>query len=335
MKILNTLIRTTALITVLIVSAPKTYAMDKQEDDQPPSKRATQLLHTLAPDSDHGTRQIQVQKTLSIDSAVFIPDEIWTQILSQTVDLQIVASEDKEINQCLSRLRGVCRGFYTRVNAAPKRYIALNVCHPPGFFEQFPNLTNLNLTGNTIISDDDLHRLTQLKNLSLALNGKIIHVSHLTNLKNLSLHANCMISDGELVPLTQLENLNLDRNPKIIHLSHLTNLTNLNLRRNVLVLNEELAPLTQLNTLSLHENYKISDNGLAPLIQLKNLNLSMNESIIHVSHLSNLKNLVLFGNSKILDEELIPLTQLETLDLEENDTVTNLSSLTNLRDLKQ
>lgn len=425
MKVFNTLIRTTALVTVLLASAPKTYAMDKPEDDQLPSEGATQLLHTLddidvtppsrpvdqqvstpptppifvsvhdiefgvdqlvltpnmfiisslkpdflgtlapksnfpgclfpgrlesrshgsdvdrsaffsdflfagsdthlgqrsftdkpslqeyvkTPDSDYGT---QVQRTLFVDSEVFFPDEIWTQLLSQTLDLQIAAPDDKAIAQCLSRLRGVCRGFYTMVYGALRAYKAPNLRHPPGFLEQFPKLTNLNLLGNTTINDEDLRRLTQLRKLNLALNQNIIHVSHLTNLKILDLLGQLSrVPDKEIVPLTQLENLILSFNKNIIHVSHLTHLKNLGLCGNDMVPDKELVPLTQ----------------------LENLDLSTNRRIIHVSHLTALKNLGLFSNNMIFQKELLPLTQLENLDLSTNRHITHVSHLTKLKSL--
>jgi hypothetical protein len=230
MKVFSTLIRTTALVAALIISTPKTYAMDKSEDDQLPSERGAQLLHALdhidetpssrpsdqlvsspptlpifvpahdiefrvdqlvlsqlppnmfivghvepnfpdilepksnfpgrlesrshgsdfdrsaffsdflfssgthlgqrsfthkarnlqehdygkleTPNLDYGT---QVRRTLSVESEVFLPNEIWAQLLSQTLDLQMAKLENKATAQCLSRLRGVCRGFYTMV----------------------------------------------------------------------------------------------------------------------------------------------------------------------------------------------------------------------------
>jgi Leucine-rich repeat (LRR) protein len=65
-----------------------------------------------------------------------------------------------------------------------------NLLHPPGFLEQFPNLTNLNLS----------------------FNENIIHVSHLTNLKKLDLLGNSVISEEELVNLIRLKNLILSPN---------------------------------------------------------------------------------------------------------------------------
>ena len=120
MNIFNTVITATALVTVLVASTPNSYAMDTLEE----------------------TRQIQVQKTLFVDSATPLPEEIWTPILSQALDLQISAPEDKAIAQCLNRLRSVCRGFYTMVYGALRVYKAPNLRHPLGFLEQFPNLTS-------------------------------------------------------------------------------------------------------------------------------------------------------------------------------------------------
>jgi hypothetical protein len=191
------------------------------------------------------------------------------------------------------------------------------------------NLTSLDLTSNSSISDTGVRALTKLTTLNLG-GGQFSYM------RGFDLH----VSNVSLKKLRSLTSLNLSNNQRITDsaLLYLPNLVELDISYSSLITNRGLCVLTHLKTLSLRGNATVSDEGLVPLVNLTSLDLNSNQVITDnaLMKLTNLLSLVLegsvFSRPVISDYGLQRCTQLTSLVISGNSSITSdgVSSLRNL-----
>lgn len=212
---------------------------------------------------------------------------------------------------------------------------------PGGRLVHLQSLKELRLKRNPSVTDADLVFLTQLRSLDLSFNTLITNdaVSRLTSLFSLILDANHCIGDAALPPLAQLITLNLAGNELITGegLRALSDLGSLVLDDNDRITDSDVSLLTTLVVLSLRGNQVITDAGLRTLTSIKNLCLDdtpqvTGESLDHMQ----LCALVLDVDSSAIEPESLALqTDLGFLSLTNNyiiegDSLNALSKLTTL-----
>ena len=201
---------------------------------------------------------------------------------------------------------------------------------------QLTDLKHLNLSVNRIT--DEWHRgvyfledisalanLTNLTELNLS-NNSIVDISPLANLTNLTtlyLTTNHIEDISSLAGLTNLENLQVNGlfSPDLNYLTNLTNLHSLGLAHSRLDDISPLANLTNLKWLDISGNHFLDDiSPLSGLINLRSLSLA-NAAINDLTPLAGLTNLLWlslsdlnWGNDPLTDlSPLANLTNLETL----------------------
>lgn len=187
----------------------------------------------------------------------------------------------------------------------------------------FPRLTNLGLMSNEIITGSCIFELTNLTKLGLCDNSIIRDndISRLFNLRILDLNNNNCIT-GECFPI-------------------LPGLTKLDLSNNSMILNNHINKLTNLKTLKLGGllERNITDDGVYDLTNLATLNLAFDDNLTDnvVSRLTNLRKLNVVDNEKITNNAIYNLTNLTCLIFSKESAVKldGLSHLTNLTDIRE
>lgn len=225
------------------------------------------------------------------------------------------------------------------------------------------NLVKLTIDRDSIISNEALCQLTQLRELNVfssEINDggieKLYHLTslvpspnmcglgfkNLTNLQSLNLRHNYVIGDDCVSSLTGLRKLSLFFNNRISSraISKLTNLTDLNVGENHTVCDEGIMPLTNLTALNLscvvYHSF-ITVESLKNKSKLLSLNLEYNDQVTNelLRNFVHLTSLNLRNNSTINDDTLKQLTNLSALWLQENPEISDISvkCLTNLERL--
>lgn len=203
----------------------------------------------------------------------------------------------------------------------------------------FGQLAILDLSENSIITNESLLQLPNLTHLSLCRNAVITGETlvQLTKLVKLNLSDNPMIQDGDLERISNLKHLSLSHNTIITDLGigHL-DLESFNLHGNSNITNQALQKLTSLGQLILSHNKIITTDTLAGMSNLKSLVLwgsSSNITSDCLLYLTNLTYLDLYGNSSIVGSSMVNLTNLTKLDI--SNTNMNLKDLPTLGSLTE
>lgn len=205
--------------------------------------------------------------------------------------------------------------------------------------ENFENLTDLRLYGNSIENIELIGKLKWLESLALA-NDKawdIGVVNNLTQLNSLTVSGNNISNLYSLANMTKLTVLGFN-NTNIENVDFLRNMTNLEmlfLSNDDITNIDGLSKLTKLKLLNLSNNkisYITPLSGMTNLtwLELENNNIS---NINPVSSLTKLGNLRLDGNNITNIDALSKLTKLQSLSLN-NNNIKNIYLLKDLTDLK-
>lgn len=188
-----------------------------------------------------------------------------------------------------------------------------NVCITD--ISSLPQLRNLDLQWNTVITDIRISGLTNLKSLNLRGNRLITNkgVVNLVGLEILILSEDSPINDEGISNLTNLQILHIEgNNIKGKGLINLTNLTNLHLSVSSIE-DDNVSHLVNLKHLKLLDS-RITDNTVKNLTGLTSLDL-YRDRIVTDEGISNLINLqTLHVNAKITDRGLVNLINLTKLD---------------------
>ncbi len=199
-----------------------------------------------------------------------------------------------------------------------------------GLLPHADTLKFLDISKNTLITNNCLSMLTTLKTLVMSDNAQITNISTLTNLISLDVSNDCMFTEIDL----PVENLILQFNTRVVSMPD--TITRLDLTGNDLITGELLLRLPFLSNLVLDVNEEVTDDYLSQLTNLQDLSLMFNNVITDngITGL-NLTHLRLGYNTQITDLGLRSLTQLECLYLGDNSVITNhgVSVLTDLKSI--
>lgn len=223
----------------------------------------------------------------------------------------------------LSVFRVVCKSFHFCSQKMDN--VLPNTIRPSnGWLLFYPNLTSLNLSKGSTITDEAFIRLTALRSLDLGGNNKITNrgLTCLTNLTSLNLYSNRIITDDAITLMTTLVCLNLGWNNKITNrgLTCLKNLTSLRVFQNYVITDDAILLMTTLRSLDLRYNTKITNRGIVSLTNLTSLTHE-GATMITVEGLIPLINLKLIKNNMISDETIIFITTLRNLNLAKHSTI--------------
>lgn len=202
--------------------------------------------------------------------------------------------------------------------------LSLRHNHCIAFSYSLPSLTALRLCDSRVTNADLLLLATQLRDLDLAWDERILSdtVSRLTALERLGLEGNASIHAYALAPLSAtLTSLDISDNRLVDDdcVIRLTALTSLSLADNERITDAALSQMTRLRVLLLDANRCISERALWPLTGLQCLSLNDNRLIKQsvIARLTALQRLVLRDNRT--DITLAHLTHLGALRLEYDD----------------
>lgn len=227
------------------------------------------------------------------------------------------------------------------------------------------NLTDLDLTNNTIITDNAVSKLINLTCLNIyGSNITNVGISSLHRLKALHIDKERTISSVDIQNLTNLQQLGRNKiekmavseiiesfDEKIEEKTRLGNLfelklmnndlikmkllKKLKLHRNANITDEALSTATTLKTLILRDNAHISNKGIYTLINLQYLDITKNKVITDdaLKKLVNLKTLLMRKNHTITNKGVRGLTELHRLNFTDYGKIT-MNTLTKLRCLK-
>lgn len=187
------------------------------------------------------------------------------------------------------------------------------------------NLTDLDLHGNSSITDDGLIPLSSsLLFLSLSWTKSVTNksLSLLTRLCSLDLSGNARITGASISLLTGLTELILLQNKVVSDLAieGLTNLVSLNLMRNCAITGKSMSALTKLRELNLASNKTFIPMFLSTMTQLKILSLARNFRVNyeHVSSLNRLERLDVQRDSLLTTNNILLMTSLCYLNRDNN-----------------
>jgi hypothetical protein len=197
------------------------------------------------------------------------------------------------------------------------------------------NLTKLELSNNSIITDDGMRNMYNLTYLDSKFS--ITNISHLTNLETLYIYTGLVDS---LPYLTKLKILSIDSELIIDkHLENLINLEELEIENYVegsKITNESISNFTKLKKLKLWNCFDITNNGLTKLTNITELDITITSDKINMDSISRLKmllklNIYFDSKNKIMDVNKIRcLTRLRYLTGYNVDLNNNIKYLTKL-----
>lgn len=169
--------------------------------------------------------------------------------------------------------------------------IKLNIFWGPNMPE-ISHLTNLQvLYANTCgIRNCELKVLTNLTQLDVSNNERIVNLNRLTNLKILratNIWSKCGVDSDGISALRNLTELDICGNKNITNLNHLVNLRTLDIGNGCRINYEGISTLTNLTKLSLRDDCRITH--IDHLINLTDLDISDNSKISDISSFINLR----------------------------------------------
>jgi len=139
------------------------------------------------------------------------------------------------------------------------------------------NLHHLDISGSSLITNNNVEKLTNLISLCLAHNV-LIHdsaLSKLTKLESLNLNNNYNITDHSLVNLINLKRLIIDKNTNITHeaVSKLINLNWISMAFNNKIKIQDLIHLNKLKYVSLSEDASYYDSKYINMLSKKGVKI--------------------------------------------------------------
>jgi len=286
-----------------------------------------------------------------------IPDELWVQVISESVDHRGTLFALVHVSSRMYRLA------YTSLTHIDMKHSGI----PPQRLSLLPNLTSLRcnvvsklppihrllnlyihcecdglidlsswrLTSLSILSTTDVKIPLSLIELSVSGNRTSIDLTGYTNIQRLKLPVGGLITGYDQLPIHTLEAIGIV--PNIASMTQLRNLF-INGDDSVTALPRYLTKLTiihcnshlDLSTLTMLSNLYVEQYSIQGLpVSLTNLTLDICKSV-PLGHLTNLLSLSVYNN---VHDDVTQLASLRYLKMH-NRTITSLSSFTNLHTLK-
>ncbi len=155
------------------------------------------------------------------------------------------------------------------------------------------SLTNLNISENFTIKNDDIAKLN-LKKLILRNNKVITKIKHMNLLKYLDISGKCVIGDEEIANLNLIM-LNAHKNKKITKIKHMNLLTHLDI--SFIDVNDDEISNLNLILLSSYDNDKITNIIHMTLLNYLNIGGKCGIDVNEINNLYN-SNLLISSSSK-------------------------------------